>query len=202
LQTGGSSQVLINNTTSAINQIGLTGSTAGGAPQISTLGTDTNIGLALQSKGTGNITLSTGASTAIQFQVADTASAVNYVQVTGAATTGSPSISWQGSDTNIQAVYLSKGTGAHSFFAASGARKLFQMTDATNAVNFGEIIASAAGAAPAFRVQGTDTDIDLSLTPKGTGRVRFGTYTASILTPTGYIEVKDSGGTVRRLLVG
>jgi hypothetical protein len=45
-------------------------------------------------------------------------------------------------------------------------------------------------------------DIDLALTPKGAGRVKYGTYTGTILTPTGYIEIVDSGGTIRRLLVG
>jgi hypothetical protein len=49
---------------------------------------------------------------------------------------------------------------------------------------------------------GSDTNIDLALTPKGTGNVRFGTYTASMaLTVQGYIEIKDSGGTVRKLAV-
>jgi hypothetical protein len=49
--------------------------------------------------------------------------------------------------------------------------------------------------------QGSDTDIDLALTPKGTGRVRFGTYTAVVTAVAGYIEVKDSGGTLRKLAV-
>jgi hypothetical protein len=61
---------------------------------------------------------------------------------------------------------------------------------------------SATGGRPTISAAGSDADIDLALTPKGTGTVRFGTYTGTILTPTGYIEVKDSGGTVRRLLVG
>jgi hypothetical protein len=61
---------------------------------------------------------------------------------------------------------------------------------------------SAASASPIISVAGSDTDIDLTLTPKGAGAVRFGTYTGTILTPTGYITIKDSGGTSRRLLVG
>ena len=32
--------------------------------------------------------------------------------------------------------------------------------------------------------------------------LRFGTYTAGVLAPTGYITIKDLGGTTRRLLVG
>jgi hypothetical protein len=51
-------------------------------------------------------------------------------------------------------------------------------------------------------VAGSDTNIDLALTPKGTGNVRFGTYTASMaLTIQGYVEIKDAGGTIRKLAV-
>jgi hypothetical protein len=40
------------------------------------------------------------------------------------------------------------------------------------------------------------------LTPKGAGAVRFGTLTASADAPiTGYITIKDSDGTVRKLAV-
>lgn len=48
----------------------------------------------------------------------------------------------------------------------------------------------------------TQANADLLFFSKGTGRVRFGTHTASTLTPTGHIEIKDAAGTIRRLLVG
>ncbi len=45
-------------------------------------------------------------------------------------------------------------------------------------------------------------DMDLALTPAGTGNVRFGTHAAiGAETVTGYIEIKDAGGTVRKLAV-
>jgi hypothetical protein len=38
------------------------------------------------------------------------------------------------------------------------------------------------------------------LTPKGTGNVRFGTFTVNADTAiTGYITIKDAGGTTRKL---
>ncbi len=49
---------------------------------------------------------------------------------------------------------------------------------------------------------GADANIDMQLTPKGTGNVRFGTYAVGVVSQAGYITVKDAGGTVRRLLVG
>lgn len=45
-------------------------------------------------------------------------------------------------------------------------------------------------------------NIDVAITPKGTGRVRYGTHSAiGAETVTGYIEIKDAGGTVRKLAV-
>jgi hypothetical protein len=49
----------------------------------------------------------------------------------------------------------------------------------------------------------TDTgDMDLALTPAGAGNVRYGTHAdIGAETITGYIEIKDAGGTVRKLAV-
>jgi hypothetical protein len=128
---------------------------------------------------------------------------VNYVQVTGAATSSFPIISPQGSDTNISLQIYSKGTGGVNFWSNNGGSRQFQVAHtAGTIVNFTTATGSATGAAPAFSVAGSDTNIDLALTPKGTGNVRFGTYTADMtLIVQGFIEVKDSGGTIRKLAV-
>lgn len=69
-------------------------------------------------------------------------------------------------------------------------------------VNYARIAGSNAGGGPTILAEGSDTNIDLSFTPKGTGGVRFGTYTAGAATDsTGYITIKDSGGTTRKLMV-
>lgn len=138
-----------------------------------------------------------------QFQIAHTASAVNYVQVTGAATAAYAQISAQGSDTNPGILYTTKGTGEHRFSTAASTTAIqFRVRHINSPANYCAVIGAPAGSTPEFQTLGTDTNIDLTLTPKGTGNVRFGTYTGTILTPTGYVEIKDSGGTVRRLLVG
>ncbi len=50
--------------------------------------------------------------------------------------------------------------------------------------------------------KGAAADVDLRLAPKGAGKVRFGAHVTSGDVPvTGYLEVKDAGGTVRRLAV-
>ena len=160
------------------------------------------LGANIQTGGTGSLIFGTNNGIQ-QFNVSHTASAVNYVQVTGSATSGQPNISAQGSDGNIGLNLKSKGT--FNVILQNGAGNsglVVNMTSGTTLANYVEVAPKIAGTSPTISVLGTDTDIDLSLTPKNAGRVRFGTYTGTILTPTGYIEVKDSGGTVRRLLVG
>jgi hypothetical protein len=159
--------------------------------------------------GTGAMSFSSNASNPAisgnsgseQFRISHTASAVNYVQVTGAATGSSPIISSQGSDANARLVLNAKGSSSGIDLLMNGARQVFIGTNGS-AVNYLQLGGTAAGAAPSVAVQGSDTNIDLALTPKGTGRVKFGTYTANMaLTIQGYIEIVDSGGTVRKLAV-
>jgi hypothetical protein len=163
-----------------------------------------NGNLILIPRGTGGTLIASGASSSnVQFAATHTASAVNYVQVTGAATTAAPVLSVQGSDGNVAFGITSKGTSAINFLTNSGNQRQLQINHTASAVNYFALTGSAAGSAPAFSVAGTDTDIDLTLTPKGAGNVRFGSYTASaLLAVAGYITIKDSGGTTRRLLVG
>lgn len=53
-----------------------------------------------------------------------------------------------------------------------------------------------------LEARGVTADIDIALAPKGNGRLRFGAYTA-VITPvySGTIEIKDSGGVARKLMV-
>jgi hypothetical protein len=46
---------------------------------------------------------------------------------------------------------------------------------------------------------GADTNIDVKLTPKGTGLVKFGTFTSSSGSPNGFILVLDAAGNQRKL---
>jgi hypothetical protein len=74
--------------------------------------------------------------------------------------------------------------------------------DGTSPANYIELGGSEAGSGVSVVAGGTDTDIDLNLTPKGTGNVRLGTLTANADAPiTGYITIKDAGGNLRKLAV-
>ena len=162
----------------------------------------TNANLSLGSNGTGTIFVRTNGGGTTQAAVTHTASAVNYLQVTGASTGNDPTLSVQGSDTNINFAFVSKGSSVYTFASQGGSNRQFRIDGASASVNYLNVSGSGTGSAPVLSALGSDTNIDLAFTPKGTGNVRFGTYTGTILTPTGYVEIKDSGGTVRRLLVG
>jgi hypothetical protein len=160
-----------------------------------------NANLGIYANGTGLVAIGTGGtSNTTQFRVSHTASAVNYVQVTGGSTTNNGQISTAGSDTNVGLTLQTKGTGSYAFITGGG--RQVDILNVASAVNRMTLIGSAAGSSPTISVVGTDTNIDLALTPKGTGVVTFGTYTAGVLTPTGYVTIKTSDGTTRRLLVG
>ena len=194
-------QFVIAHTASAVNYLQVTGSATGvGSPSLQVQGSDTNIILSYYTKGTG--THNFVANNAIQFLIGNTASAVNYLQVTGAATLGAPTLSVQGSDTNINAIYLTKGTGNHYIGSGVNGYQFAVVTTPTPAVNYLYATGAATGVAPSMSAAGSDTNIDLALTPQGTGVVQYGTYTAGVVAQAGYISIKDAGGTTRRLLVG
>lgn len=180
-------------------------STFGGPTVLGDNGAGGNVGLRLSSSGTSPVDVFTNGTGQRQFSVAHTASAVNYVQVTGAVTAGPPAITAQGSDAAIALLYVAKGGQDHRFFSNSGNAEQFRVIHtAGTMVNQTTATGSATGVAPAFSVRGSDTNIDLALTPKGTGNVRFGTHTSLASTTFsigGYIEIKDSSGTLRKLAV-
>jgi hypothetical protein len=125
-----------------------------------------NTDLYLSSSGTGNVRFYTNSVAQAQLLVSHTASAVNYVQVTGGAT-GNPAtvtISAQGSDSNVNLVLARKGTGT---VQSQGA---FQAN--INLFNNIQLAGSATGSSPVISSIGGDPNIDLTLTPKGTGAVR------------------------------
>jgi hypothetical protein len=106
-----------------------------------------------------------------QMRVTRTASAVNYVQVTGAATGGTPVISAQGSDAGIALRLNAKG-GSQVIFSGNGVNTAFQTNHVTNAVNYFQATPAATGFGPILSAQGSDTNIPAVVQPKGTGALQ------------------------------
>jgi hypothetical protein len=111
LSTPGGEQVRIVDSAGAVNWLELSGSS--GNVVVATNGSGSPA-MIFRSKGSGTNAYSFGtanSATNVQMQIASTASAVNYVQVTGAATGGAPAISAQGSDGTIGLQLTPKGGG-------------------------------------------------------------------------------------------
>lgn len=119
----------------------------------------------------------------------ETASAVNYVKVTNAATSGVPLISAAGDDTNIGVWVAGKGTGAVALGQASSTgvvlfadqplldsslNELVKFSKAASAVNEVTITNAATTDSPAVSATGGDSHIDLQLSAKGNGIVSVG----------------------------
>jgi hypothetical protein len=136
----------------------------------------------IQSTGGNAINLATNAGTN-QLVVAHTASAVNFVQVTGSPTspTGltTSNITFTGSDSVVNGVLVSKGSGGYIGFAGSSpnahALRVF-MGNASASGNLIQIQGAAAGSAPSIQAisgfGGADANIPLVLQPKGTGALQ------------------------------
>lgn len=121
----------------------------------------------------------------LQFSITSTASAVNRVNVTGGATGVSPIISVYG-ETNTPLTLRGSGTG--SVFIGSSAANYFRFNNASG------------GNSPGMFPEGSDTNLDFIIAGKGTGTVRFGSWTTSgDVAVNGYLTIKDYAGNTRKL---
>ena len=135
-------------------------------PRINTVGSDGFYFTTVSSLGYAGLT---------QLKVTHTASAVNYVQVTGAATGNSVVMSAQGSDANVGLNIVSKGNFGISFRTrGSGTERngLIIVDNGASSVNYLQIQSNLTGTAPSLSSQGSDTNIPLVLQPKGTGALQ------------------------------
>jgi len=159
--------------------------TVGSASTIKFLGANSNI-----QNATGN---------ALQFQEGGVATPVAVV-IKNAA-----SAQMYSSGTNSNFLVSSNGTGYVSFQTSTLSLEQMRVSHTASAVNYVQVTGGASGSPGTVTIsaQGSSTDVDMALTPRGAGVIKFGTYTVSSLLPVaGYITIKDSGGTTRRLLVG
>jgi len=101
----------------------------------------------------------------------------------------------------VNLLFVSKGAGG-IYACTNGGTVQALFSHTANAVNYPSITGAATGGPCSFSAAGSDSNIDLALFSKGTGVLRFGTHSAiAAETVTGYITIKDSGGTVRKLAV-
>lgn len=111
LDANGNSILGLNAAPTAVNYITISNNSAGNPPYLIAQGSDTNISLAIESKGTGTIGLygESGSTNIAIFN--GVASAVNYLSVSNAATGNVVAIQGFGSDTNVILELNGKGNG-------------------------------------------------------------------------------------------
>lgn len=214
----------MNRVASGVNHLETTVGIAGNGAILAAAGVSTNIPILITPKGAANIvttgvevtgttvptdtgmyhsasgTLSFATNGAKQFGATGSASNVNYINLQGSTTGSSVFMSTAGSDTNAGFILSSKGTGALSLRTNSGGTVGLQIVDVASAVNHLQINAAITGSAPSISASGTDTNVDLKLTPQGTGVVEFGAFTVlGAETLSGYITIKDNTGTLRKI---
>jgi hypothetical protein len=119
-------------------------------------------------------------------------------------------IAWYGAAAQLGARIWSSNTTASSDcgvefaantirFIGSGGTIIGQVENVSGAAAYLRFISNTS-VSPELRAGGTGADIDLLLTPKGTGNLKFGTHTGSAdAAVNGYITIKDAAGNTRKL---
>lgn len=137
--------------------------------------------------GTG-VAIALGRRHAIQWHEPGTSVVGAYIN--SSVTTAASGVAMQFLDNNV------------TFYGNAGATIMFRVNYNANTVNRLETGSAGTGAAPYISSVGTDSNVDIRFIPQGTGVLRFGTHSAiAAETVTGYITVKDAGGTSRKLAV-
>ncbi|MBL27904.1 MAG: hypothetical protein CMM50_10205 [Rhodospirillaceae bacterium] len=177
---GGVLQFQVSAVAGAANRIVARGSTSGNEVSLAAEGSDTDIGIDLTPKGTGLVHVDGGLGETFRIR----------------------SNGFWGIEPN-EVRRGASGAAHHSFYTNgfSGSEQ-FRVEHAWSAVNYAMAKGGATGSGTSFCAAGVDTNIDLLLTPKGSGLVRFGGHTAiGGESVTGYVTIRDAGGTTRKLAV-
>lgn len=126
-------------------------------------------------------------------------SQVNYFDIYGGTTGLAPNIRARGSDTNVDLGLDTQGTGAVVFTSGSFSGLNFKVFATTSSTSYLGVSGSTSDA-PAISANGSASNIDIKLAPKGTGSVWLGGWTSNAdAAVNGYVTVKDSSGNVRKL---
>ena len=120
-------------------------------------------------------------------------------------------LSWYTSDGNVSSNLFSSVAAAANKVSiemtdnivrmiGSGSNELSTFENVASSVNYLRHVPAITGNPCELRAGGTDTDVDLLLSAKGAGNVRFGTWTTNVdAAVNGYITVKAANGVVKKL---
>jgi hypothetical protein len=164
LNTGGAStQVQIAHTASAVNYLNISGAATTTPPYVFVGGADTNIGLDLATKGTGNFRFITGGYVDSQVHILHTASANRFITLTGS----------NGSAPTI-------GTSAGNLWLAPAGMVCAQLISPASSVNNLNFSGGSTGNPVYIQAAGSDTNVGLRL-----------------IAQTSTIDLESTGGTTQ-----
>lgn len=169
LQVGGTTKFNVDNT--GIATVAAVGTAAGSLVSVDGAQTLTNKTL---TNPHVNTIYDTNGNKSLQLNA--TASAVNYLYVVNGATGNSISFRANGTDTNISIGMFSKGSGQVQIRSDTNGFILAGDSVASG-VNYVGLTNAATGTGPTITSTGSDTNVDLNITAKGTGNLNIPTGT-------------------------
>lgn len=134
-----------------------------------------------------------------------TASAVNYLEITNAATGNAPQLASTGSDSNVSLLLAAAGTGSIQIannldtngqniicddstgILDSNGNELLTFTKSASAVNYLNVQNAPTGSGIYLVASGSDSNIDLNFSPAGSGKI----VSNGNLRSTGYAELAE-----------
>lgn len=164
-------QGYVSHTASAVNTFYATGGATGNPVTYGATGSNTDVGMNFVNKGAGDYSFKTGAGSYTQLFISGSQNAINYYSFQG-STTGNPVQFYAGgSDTNIQANIRAKAV-ANVNIGTTTLGDLWLFAPVASAVNGLTFTAAVATGSPSIATTGSDTNIDLTLSAKGSGVVK------------------------------
>ena len=214
LDTNGNELALLTATGSAVNEFTIANASTGNGPTLSATG-ETNVDLNLSGKGTGHITVR-GATNAgaIQLNCESNTHGQQIKSQPHSTNTTNIMLLPQGADSTLVSL-VSTDTLTNKTLTApkvgtsildTGGNELFKLTATGSAVNELTYNNASTGNNPTFTASGGDTNIGVSILPKGSGKITLDNLTLpaadgsadQILTTNGSGQlsfVDNSGGT-------
>jgi len=173
---------------SSVNYLQASGNTTGNGPSLTAQGSDTNITLGLLSKGIAVVSLDCSNTAATAFGVelgaGTTVNRDTYIDWHSSTGTDYDFRIIRSAGANNSVAYTNLGTGPQVFLTNNTAEQ-FRITHTASAVNYLQATGSATGNAVALSSQGSDANVSISITPKGSGDVTVnGNLNANLTTTT------------------
>ncbi len=186
LDTNGNTVIGLTATGSAVNYFQLANAAAGGSPSITAIGTNTNIGINLVCKGSGQGSITSTNNT--PFAIASGTSSQHITAFTFANTANTRVVTFPDADGTVT-LLGNTSTGSGSVVLAtsptittptidsikdSNGNTILTLTPTAAAVNGIEITnAAAAGIYPRIKALGSDSNIGFNFVAKGTGVIQY-----------------------------